>query len=565
MQLRRFQANSTAMAMEAIRKAFGDDAVILSNRQVNDQVEMIATGSIDDESLTSAVLEEAIDAVRQQEPASRSAPSKEAADKASETENDNGEPTSNEVMGNEVDSAAAVASIKYSTSIPVQAAVFPEVATATDSRVGSSTEVTSGTTQFDLVSADGACDDISSAEADDTTEVPKVDVTVDDDLADQLAKMVAVDTASRSDVATVAYRDSAAITDQRVTTSPEASVASISLLKHADVPDASTDTTVGASAASIARVEQRLQRLEANLWGELEPVKNTHIEQLLKIGIGAELAVRLVERLKPEDTIDTAIRQSLSLLGSSLPVGVDSSTFEPGVTFVSGPAGGGKTTALLKLAKRQCELHGNDSVVLISADTRDNGAFEALQYQGNRLGVPVVQARESKELANLIEAFSSKALVLVDHMPIDHEDAFSLPEMAPGETRKLRHLLALPASLQPCAVEAQACLHKQAGVTHVVLTQLDATARLGACFAPLIRQHLPIAYWSDNADTSMPLERADASVLVATAMATARRFSPSADECCQLNLMRPTRQSVPEELLVSGETHLDATGAVELI
>ena len=48
MQLRRFTADNTPAALSAVRLALGDDAIILANRKVGDQVEIIATGQMDD-------------------------------------------------------------------------------------------------------------------------------------------------------------------------------------------------------------------------------------------------------------------------------------------------------------------------------------------------------------------------------------------------------------------------------------------------------------------------------------------------------------------------------------
>jgi len=421
MQLRRFQADSAPLALDAIRRAFGDDAVILSNRQVDDHVEMIATGHIDEESLASAVLDDAVDALREEPKAATSPeavevkpttePAQSTVKSPAQTEAQTEAPASPAVAAEPVPQTAVESAVTDSASSAVRSAVFPTVAAE-------------------------------------------------------------------------------------------------------DLPT-ETDVALSQSASDV---------------------KPSHVV---------------------EPVID--IRQSLSLLGASLPIGVDTTTTEPGVTVVSGPSGCGKTTAVLKLARHHVQAHGVDSVVLISADTRSGVAFEALQFHGTSLGVPVVQARNPRELGNLIGAFSSKSLVLVDHMPLDHPEAFTLPVLAADDARTLRHLLVLSANMQACALEAQASLHKQKGVTNLVLTQLDSVARLGSCFAPLIRQHLPIAYWSDSAETTVPLQRAAASVLVATAMATARKFTASADELCQLNLMRPTRHNVSCDLFSSSGTRLDAT------
>ena len=48
MQLKRFVAKTTPTALDAVKSAFGTDAIILANRKVGTDVEIIATGKIED-------------------------------------------------------------------------------------------------------------------------------------------------------------------------------------------------------------------------------------------------------------------------------------------------------------------------------------------------------------------------------------------------------------------------------------------------------------------------------------------------------------------------------------
>ena len=244
------------------------------------------------------------------------------------------------------------------------------------------------------------------------------------------------------------------------------------------------------------------------------------------------------------------MRQSLALLKATLPVGVDGTGRRaPGVTVLAGPAGGGKTTTLVKLATRQVRLHGAQSTVLVAADARRIGAFESLQAYGRLLGVPVVQARGAEELAEHVAAFAHKPLVLVDHVPLELADTLPLPAAdslgdCDGVKRELRRLLVLPATLETSAFEAQVALHRRHRVSHVVLTQIDRATRLASCFAPLIRHALPIAHVSDDSRVLTPLGAADAATLVATAMTRGQEKASDKDEELLLNLLQPTRRVV---------------------
>jgi len=138
MQLRRFQADSAPLALDAIRRAFGDDAVILSNRQVDDHVEMIATGHIDEESLASAVLDDAVDALREEPKAATSPeavevkpttePAQSTVKSPAQTEAQTEAPASPAVAAEPVPQTAVESAVTDSASSAVRSAVFPTVA-----------------------------------------------------------------------------------------------------------------------------------------------------------------------------------------------------------------------------------------------------------------------------------------------------------------------------------------------------------------------------------------------------------------------------------------------------
>ena len=289
-------------------------------------------------------------------------------------------------------------------------------------------------------------------------------------------------------------------------------------------------------------MNKNFKGLEINLWGSNSPNKRIHLQRLFSLGIGAELALQLVDRSDPLSSVDDAMRHSLALLKSTLPIGADKTFSAPGVTVLSGPPGGGKTTVLMKMATQHVKEHGSDSIVIVCADTRRIGAFEELQAYGRLLGVPTVHAHDISELDSLLGAFTHKQMVLVDHtLPMD-EDAVALPArlLKPEDADAVRRLFVLSASTQSTAVDALIETHCRKRSVQCVLTHLDAKARLGELFSPIIRHHLPIAYWSDSASVQKPLQKADASVLIATAAAMSRRLPVTADDEWLLRLIQPS-------------------------
>lgn len=484
MQLRRFTADSTPAALGAVRTALGDDAIILANRRVGDQVEIIATGQMDD---VSAIAELSIDEIQTENKKQKSKNNfNSKQDRPSFTLN----------SGNETDRLDGQTSAED---------------TGSGSSSLNSDNVRSLSTDSTLTADYNV--EISDAKHVQMPNCIDTPIDINDDRNTELLKEL----------------QSGLLSDKRRTLNSE----------HAEVD---SGRLLLAIEQQNERVNDQFRALAVNLWGNHSPNHSTHLQSLLSLGLGAELAVRLVERADPELPVDTALRHSLALLKSTIPIGVDKTFSSPGITVVSGPPGSGKTTALVKMAAQHVKENGTDSIVLICADTRRIGAFEELQAYGRILGIPAVHAHDTAELEGLVSAFTHKRLVLIDHtMPMAH-DSVSLPSSLTNAYREdsVRHLFVLPAGMQSATVDALIGEHCTEYKMLCVLTHLDTTARFGEVLSATIRHHLPIAYWSDAASVQQPLRKADASVLVATAVAMSRRIKSNVDDQWLLRLIQPS-------------------------
>ena len=123
----------------------------------------------------------------------------------------------------------------------------------------------------------------------------------------------------------------------------------------------------------------------------------------------------------------------------------------------------------------------------------------------------------------------------------------------------MRHLLALPATTQSSTADDLLAKHCKNRNIRCVLTHLDSNARLGELFNAIIRHHLPIAYWSDSASVQRPLQHADASVLVATAVAMSRRIERSPDDVWLQRLIQPSSSSFTGTSLSVDRATLEAS------
>lgn len=483
MQLQRFTASNTPAALAAVRVAYGDDAIILANRRIGDEVEIIATGSSADASSLAGL------------------------------------------MAQNEDHPDSDVKVSISESATVEAEMpTAEPVDAGKPDIEKSTIQLSPPDQHKAVLEES---EVSGLEPDNNL------IELNDDIVEsEMIESEAIELSPASRAANTASNQPSATDDSDVAVSID------------QVPMASLEMIHEVLAVQQQQFDQRFRTLETNLWGSHSLNQSTHLRKLFALGIGAELAVRLVERVSDQVSVDDAIRQSLALLKSTLPIGHDKSLSEQGVTILSGPPGCGKTTAMMKLATQHVQQAGAHSIVIIGADRRRIGAFEELQAYGKLLGVPVVQAQDAKELDSLVGAFTHKQLVLIDHGVADGITGIDLLEADCYQQPKqgLRYLFVLPANIQAVTADELISRHRVNRQMQCVLTHLDTNARLGELFSALIRHHLPIAYWSDSHSVRTPLEKADASVLVATAVAMSRRVTATADDDWLQRLIQPSHQ-----------------------
>jgi fused signal recognition particle receptor len=164
---------------------------------------------------------------------------------------------------------------------------------------------------------------------------------------------------------------------------------------------------------------------------------------------------------------------------------------KPYVVLFVGVNGSGKTTTLGKIA---ASLKGRGAKVMIAAgDTFRAAAIEQLKVWGDRAGVPVIAKHIGADAAGLAyEAFEQARADQIDVLLIDTAGRLQnksalmdelakvvrvlkkLDPSAPHET-----LLVLDATVGRNALSQMEAFDRTAGVTGVVMTKLDGTARGG--------------------------------------------------------------------------------------
>jgi fused signal recognition particle receptor len=269
--------------------------------------------------------------------------------------------------------------------------------------------------------------------------------------------------------------------------------------------------------------------------GPIEPVHLDRLEEaLITADAGVELSMRLVDELRAQvrkgrltsaAELKPAVRGMLLELlrsaehASSGPSG----TARPRVSLLVGVNGTGKTTTVAKMAKRRVEA--GRSVILAAADTFRAAAVDQLRVWAERVDVPLIHQREGADPAavvyDAIAAAKARDLdeVLVDTAGRLHTHANLMKELekvrkvaarsvdgAPHEV-----LLVLDATTGSNGIEQAQRFGATAGVTGVVLTKLDGTAKGGVVLAIAETLKLPVRWVGvgEQADDLLPFDPED--------------------------------------------------------
>jgi fused signal recognition particle receptor len=179
---------------------------------------------------------------------------------------------------------------------------------------------------------------------------------------------------------------------------------------------------------------------------------------------------------------------------------------KPYVILVVGINGAGKTTSIGKLAHRL--LSENHSVMLAAGDTFRAAAREQLEVWAERNQVPLVAQQPGAEPAAVIfDALNSARSRGVDVLIADTAGRLHTQTHLMEELKKVKRvltrldagaphevLLVLDGTIGQNAVAQAEEFHKNLGVTGLVITKLDGTAKGGVVLAIALRLNIPIRF-----------------------------------------------------------------------
>ncbi len=279
--------------------------------------------------------------------------------------------------------------------------------------------------------------------------------------------------------------------------------------------------TQKAIGGSLDGIFSGFSSLKDDFFDELE-------ETLILADIGVETSVRVVEALRAkikEEKIKEpeAAREALrAILTEMLQVGDTELHLEtkPSVILVIGVNGVGKTTTIGKLGAAWKQA--GKKVLLCAADTFRAAAADQLQVWAERDGVELVRQKEGADPAAVVfDAISAAKARGSDLVICDTAGRLHNKQNLMNELSKISHiidrelpdadretLLVLDATTGQNGLLQAVQFQEAAGVTGVVLTKLDGTAKGGIVFAVADTLGIPVKYIGvgEQVDDLMPFD-----------------------------------------------------------
>ena len=265
-----------------------------------------------------------------------------------------------------------------------------------------------------------------------------------------------------------------------------------------------TSSSIGTAVADLV-IRRKLDRA---MLDDIEDV-------LLRADLGTEVAARIANAVgagrydkaisadEVKSVVATEVERVLSPVAK--PLAIDAAT-SPFVILVVGVNGSGKTTTIGKLSAKFASE--GRTVMLAAGDTFRAAAIEQLKVWGERTKTPVIAGAQGSDSASLaFNALTAAKEQKRDVLLIDTAGRLQNKAELMNELEKIVRvirkvdasaphavLLVLDATVGQNALSQVEAFHRTAGVTGLVMTKLDGTARGGILVALADKHKLPVHF-----------------------------------------------------------------------
>ena len=265
--------------------------------------------------------------------------------------------------------------------------------------------------------------------------------------------------------------------------------------------------------SKLARAVAGRSTIDAGVLDDLEEV-------LISSDVGVETTVKIIRRIEERvardkymnaSELQSILRGEIATLmedahGSSENFGLDATEGQPYVVMVVGVNGAGKTTTIGKLAAQLGKA--GRKVWIGAADTFRAAAADQLEIWANRADCEIVRSVEGADPgAVLFDSLAAAKARGVDVVLCDTAGRLHNKVNLMNELSKLRKiidretpdaaketLLVLDATTGQNGLQQAKVFRETAGLTGIILTKLDGTAKGGICVAIAQELGVPVKY-----------------------------------------------------------------------
>jgi flagellar biosynthesis protein FlhF len=273
----------------------------------------------------------------------------------------------------------------------------------------------------------------------------------------------------------------------------------------------------------VAEVKHLLEsHIAGNTWGQLKGVSPGRAEMLKKLlaaGFSPALATSLLEEVGEVDEQAALIATLRRPLANRIKTVDPVAMFDQGGVFAFiGPTGVGKTTTVAKIAARCVMRFGRKSVSLLSTDTYRIGALEQLRVFAKILGLPVTALRDAEDLAGRLQELEKFHVVLIDTAGMGQRDVKMVEQLkvlADGY-KSMKRLLVMSATTSLQTMQDVIQAHSQGksnGIHAALITKVDEAMSLAPSVDCLIRHDLPLLFIGNGQQVPEDLHVADPNYL----------------------------------------------------
>ena len=236
---------------------------------------------------------------------------------------------------------------------------------------------------------------------------------------------------------------------------------------------------------------------------------------LLSSDVGVSASERIISELREkirkgvlisQGLLNSELKKSMTDVLKTVEVPLQTNDKSPYVVLVIGANGAGKTTTCGKLAKFFKTM--GKSVMLASGDTFRAAATDQLDFWGEKIGVPVVSQGHGADSASVIyDAFTSAKSRELDVLIADTAGRLQNKMGLMEELKKIRRvlskidpsaphevLLVIDAGVGQNGIDQVKVFNEMIGVSGLVLTKLDGSAKGGVIFGLAHDFKIPIRF-----------------------------------------------------------------------